>query len=255
MDLTKCFVASAMILIVTSATAAAQQGDLKITFKLKGTRPPPQRPVIRPGAVCGAVLDETLIVHPENNGIKNVVVYVYTGRRGTQLPQQQPPKRLIQLTGRNCRLDPHVLLTQVGDTIQFVNADPIAYSINFGFFNNPPQGFVLPVGQGPRITLEVPEPAVCPIACNIHPWIQGFVLVVDHPFAAKSDDKGVLEIKGLPTGKTIIFRAWHETGTFRNQILVNGMPTNWISNKFEADIQPGMNDLGIVEIPIEDFDL
>ena len=76
--------------------------------------------------------------------------------------------------------------------------------------------------------------------------------MLDHPFAAVSDDDGVLEIKGLPVGDEIVFRANHENGTLK-EVIVNGKETEWRSNKFEVEIKAGMNDMGTIEVPVEAF--
>jgi hypothetical protein len=49
-----------------------------------------------------------------------------------------------------------------------------------------------------------------PVKCDIHPWMIGHVLILEHPYAALSDAKGAFTIEGLPEG-TYDFRVWHES--------------------------------------------
>ena len=49
------------------------------------------------------------------------------------------------------------------------------------------------------------------IACNIHPWMQGRVVIFDHPYFALTDADGKFEIKNAPEGKFRIFYR-HEPG-------------------------------------------
>ena len=154
----------------------------------------------------------------------------------------------------NCRFEPHVVICQVGDTLKVTNPDPVGHNANLKFFENTAQNFMIPAKQEKSVLLEKAEPALIPVECNIHPWMKANILVVDHPFAAVSDDDGNLEIKGLPAGDKIIFRASHDSGTFRDEIMINGKKDSWKSNKFEVEIKAGMNDLGTVEMPPSAFE-
>ena len=55
-------------------------------------------------------------------------------------------------------------------------------------------------------------------------------------------------------GKEIVFKAWHEKGTFKEDILVDGEEEKWKKNILEIEIKPGMNEM-VVEVPIDNFDL
>ena len=236
-------------LLVGNVFAGQTTGDLVITFKYKGP-PPVKKPIpIAPGCGVANVPDETLIVNPKNNGLKNVIAYIYTGRRGVNLPPQEPRNKVLKLTNAaNCTFQPHILTAQVGDTVQVLNPAAVGHNANFGFFKNQAVAAMVPVKGALNVKLKQPEPAVIPVSCNIHPWMKSHLLVVDHPYFASSDDNGVLRIKDIPVGKKLVFRAWHETLTFKNKIWINGKADKWKSNKFEVDIDPGVNDLGTVEV-------
>ncbi len=77
----------------------------------------------------------------------------------------------------------------------------------------------------------VPEANEVTVKCNIHPWMKGYVRVVDTPYYAISHsdtldgkDKveknntnfGTYEIKGLPAGKVRVI-AWHEECGYLNK--------------------------------------
>jgi plastocyanin len=250
---------AALTLIATPALAEDKTGDLKITFKLKGDAPTVKDiNVDKDVAFCGkfGLKDNRLIVNKENKGIANVVVYVYTSSRGgTKLPKMDPPKNTHVLANKNCMFEPHVLIAQAGDTLRVTNPDDVGHNANLGFLNNDAQNFTIPAQQEKSIVVKLAEPAPIEVACNIHPWMKARLLVLDHPFAAASDENGVLTIKGLPAGDEVVFRAYHEVGTFKNEIYINGEKEKWKLNRFEVDIEPGMNDLGVVEVPIGEFDL
>lgn len=246
-------------MLMAPVAGAEDTSTLKITFKFKGDAPKAE--LIDPDkdkAFCGKheIPDESLVVNPKNNGIRDVIVFVYTGRRGTDLkdlPATKSEPKTHTLANLNCRFEPHVLIAQQGDTIKVTNPDTVGHNANFAFFNNKAQNLTVPAGGSVEVELKETEPSAIPVDCNIHPWMKSRLLVVDHPFAAASDENGVLEIKGLPAGKEIVFRAFHETGSFKD-ILLNGKKDGWRSNKFELELKSGMNDLGVVEVDAEAFE-
>jgi hypothetical protein len=54
--------------------------------------------------------------------------------------------------------------------------------------------------------------------CNIHPWMKGFAMVFDHPFAAVTKEDGTYEIKNAPAGAEVELVYWHESMT-RPEVL------------------------------------
>ncbi len=47
------------------------------------------------------------------------------------------------------------------------------------------------------------------VTCDSHPWMHGFVQILDHPYAAVTNAKGEFSIKDIPAG-TYSIEAWHE---------------------------------------------
>ena len=60
-----------------------------------------------------------------------------------------------------------------------------------------------------EVEFVLPEPVPVTVQCDIHPWEKAYWLVVDHPFAAKTEANGSFEIKNVPFGRHV-FRVWHE---------------------------------------------
>lgn len=260
--LSRLFVPSAAALAVCAMLAASapvqadDTGTLRMTFKLKGSAValPPISPNVDQ-AFCGKkeIPDETLVVNPANGGIKDIIVYVYTGSRGTELPEMDLKPETHELANKDCRFEPHVLIAKKGDTIKVTNPDLVGHNANFQFFKNKAQNLTVPSGGFIEIELVEDEPAPIPVACNIHSWMKAQLVVLDHPFAAVSDENGVLEIKGLPAGGEVVFRANHGKGSLK-EVIVNGKDTSWRSSKFEVEIEPGMNDMGTIEVPASAFE-
>jgi plastocyanin len=240
---------------LTSSAQAQETGTLRMTFKLKGTAEslPPLSPTVDQ-AFCGLkkIPNESLVVNPENNGIQNVIVFVKTGRGGTDLPEMDLKAETHVLANKDCRFEPHVVIAKTGDTIKVTNPDKVGHNANFSFLVNDPVNQTIPPGQFIEVELEKSEPVPVGVACNIHPWMKARLAVFDHPFAAVSDENGVLEIKGLPVGGEIVFRASPEPGKLTS-VVIDGKETEWRRSYFEVDIKKGMNDLGVIEIPASAF--
>lgn len=248
-------VVTAAATFVSAGHAIAETGDLKIRFEYGGA--PPKSDAIdvnKDKEFCGKhpLMDESLIVNEDNKGLKNVVVYVYTGRGGSDLDKVEPANNTHTLANNQCRFEPHIVVAQVGDTLKITNPDPVGHNANLGFFNNKAQNFTIPAGQEKSVELEKDEPAPIPVDCNIHPWMKSFVVVLDHPFAAVSDENGDLVIKGLPVGTTLVFRAFHEAGSIQ-EVTINGKKEPWKRSRFEVEIKAGMNDLGTAVVDPDTF--
>ena len=232
-----------------------ETGELRIRFEYGGQPVKPK--LIQPDrdqAFCGHVglVEERLLVHGENKGIQNVVVYLYTGRRGgtplkaEEIPSAEPKTHVLDRIG--CRYRPRVVATRVGDTLRITNRDDVGHNANINFVSNPPRGFTIPAGADDDRQLARAEPAPVPIDCNIHPWMRAWLLVLDHPFVGVSDENGQVVIPGLPTRK-LVFRVFHEAGAVTEVVPHGGQPVAWRRALFEVEIEPGLNDQGTVIVP------
>ena len=54
------------------------------------------------------------------------------------------------------------------------------------------------------------------IECNIHPWMNGWVRVFDHPYFAVTDADGNFELKNAPAGNYRLM-VWHGQGGWRGR--------------------------------------
>ena len=248
----RSFMVLAAVLLAVPAWSQ-ETGSLKVRFVYGGAAFEPQS--LTPDKdteFCGkhALVNERLLVNGENKGIKNVVLYVYTGRGGTKLPPQPASNKTLELANLDCRFEPRIVVLQVGDTLKVTNPDAVGHNANLNFFANQAQNITIPPNAERLVKIERPEPAAIPVDCNIHPWMRAYVVALDHPFAAVSDENGVMEIKGLPAGEELVFRLYHEAaeGAIR-EVQIDGKPTELKKNLLELTIKPGENDLGTITIP------
>lgn len=247
------FLLTLAFLLVSAPAWAEDTGTLKLRFVYGGQAFEPA--ALKPDKdveFCGKhdLVNERLLVNPDNKGIKNVVLYVYTGRGGSKLPDQPESDKTHELANDKCRFEPRVVFVQVGDTLKITNPDDVGHNANVNFFNNKAVNPTIPPKGEVSVKIEKPEPAVIPVDCNIHPWMRAYVLALDHPFAAVSDADGNIEIKDLPAGEKLAFRIYHEAAEGAiPELKVNGDTQQLRRNVWEIEIKAGENDLGDVTVP------
>jgi plastocyanin len=249
----KCFVFFAFVFSVVGLPVSGQElGTLKARFVYGGIAVPPAAINVRGPAAAVPITEERLLVHPKDNGIRNVVMHVYTGRGGSKLPNVVHEPRTVPLVCRDYRLEPHVVPLQVGDKIEITNQEQVGHNLNLNFFANMAQNLVIAPGAQRTILIDKPEPGVIPVDCNIHPWIRAYAVVLDHPFVDVSDEHGNIEIAGLPTDERLAFRLYHEAadGAIK-EVIIDKTVVTLKRNVLEIGITPGMNDIGTITIPAD----
>lgn len=243
-----------VVSLLLATVLQAESAWLKMRFVFDGDPPAPKQIVVpaQLAAAGIAVPDESLLVDSESKGIQNVVVYVTTGHQGTSQdlePYKGVKRRLIT---RNGLFVPHVLLARAGDTLEMANGGPFAHSISIAFLNNPSVSPLRLRNASHVLSLDRPEPAPIPVECNIYPWMNARVVILDHSFAAISDERGEVFIAGLPSNTELVFKVYHERGRIE-QVEFDGVASHWKRSQFQIKLSPGENDLGEILVPAAAF--
>jgi hypothetical protein len=78
----------------------------------------------------------------------------------------------------------------------------------------------IPAGErtGLPLTFRIREPSPVAVKCDIHPWMIAWWLVIDHPYAAVTNEHGEFLIENLPAGEHR-FRVWHERAEWIDKAL------------------------------------
>lgn len=152
----------------------------------------------------GTIPDERLLVSSEGR-IKNVVVTLEEIRQGKPWPDLQPT-----LVNRNGRFIPHVQVARKGERLAIVNRDPVLHNTH-GFqggrtiFNVALPRFL----QGRPVSQPLREAGIIEVMCDVHDWMNGWIVVLEHPYVAITDAEGTYTITGIPPGSYTV-TAWHE---------------------------------------------
>ena len=140
------------------------------------------------------------------------------GSRRAARPRRPPQKVVIDQ--RNLAFTPHVLAVRVGTTVDFPNNDKVFHNV-FSFRD----GKKFDLGMYPKGAIKpivFDKPGLARLFCNIHPNMAAYVMAVDSPYFAVSDENGAFTIAGVPPG-TYTYHAWRPGGQpLTGSITVDG---------------------------------
>lgn len=221
------------------------------TFKGKVTfagSPPNLSDIVGKGApvkdaeVCAAVAipDERLIVG-ESGGVQNVFVYLAKAPRG--VPKTPVPDEAVIFDQKGCRFLPHAVVIRAGQEVKILSDDPIAHNTHTFPKKNTAFNQGIPAGDRNGTPLMYRKAETIPVAvkCDYHAWMSALHLVVDHPYAALTNENGEFEIAELPAGKHK-FQIWHE-----------GADGGYVARNFEVEVPGGGTVEKTIEYPASKF--
>ena len=237
-SLTAACVAAAFLGAGICNSASAQWGTLKGQVLLDGEIPV-LNPLIAKGnaqakdaAVCAAqdVPDEKLVVNPTNKGIANVVVYLAKkpAKIAPSVAKSANPQVTFDQVG--CRFIPHLMLVRTDQTVLVVSGDDAAHNTHTYPIKNRQDIFVVAPKDRTGVSvkaLTLAERLPAKVKCDIHPWMEAYWVILDHPYAAVTDENGEFTITDLPVGSHE-FIVWQESA-------------GYLEKKYTVNIKAGEN--------------
>ncbi|MBX7097747.1 MAG: hypothetical protein K1X89_08550 [Myxococcaceae bacterium] len=187
---------------VARLAAEGPKGAVHGVVRFSGpfTRKPPQQVSADLVAACGAeVEDRSVLLH--DGALENALVTV----DGAPLATTPPGKAQVDQHG--CAYLPPVVLARAGGQLAIVNSDQALHNVRgksgaANVFN-----VAMPLPQ--TITRPLPQaPGVVELKCDVHPWMHGWVAVVDHELAALTSAAGEFRLDGVPAGARTL-TVWH----------------------------------------------
>ena len=161
--------------------------------------------------------------------VKRYPALVYVDQVKGEFP---PPKKNPFMGQKGLVFAPRYLPVLKGSTVDFTNDDSVAHNVfsppgaatrfNLGLY-----------GVGVKKTVTFDNLGEVPLLCNVHPEMLGYILVLQNPYFALTDNSGKYEIKNVPPG-TYKLKVWHEKlqETFKEVTVQEGKT---ISVEFEKD--------------------
>ncbi|MFH1527649.1 MAG: carboxypeptidase regulatory-like domain-containing protein [Bacteroidota bacterium] len=145
---------------------------------------------------------------------KNAVVYI----EKIEGKKFDPPKEHQILDQKNLTFVPHVLPVLTGTTVDFQNSDDVLHNVfspddcaekfNLGSW---------PKGEKRSHTFDEPG-CLSVVLCNVHPEMEGYVVVVETPYYAVTDEEGNYTINNVPDGEYTL-KIWHERLKGEEQVV------------------------------------
>ncbi len=250
-NLTRYTLVAALVGSLAGQVSAADWGSLKGKFVVDGSVGDPIKiNITKDSETCGQhdLVDEAVVVG-DDGALANAVVFLYSRKAVDVHPDYADgAQETVLLDNKACRFEPHVLAVRTGQPVQIANSDPIGHNTNAAFAVNPAFNQMITSGTPVSLTLAKAEPVPAPVACNIHPWMKGYLVVREDPYVAISNDQGEFEIKNIPVG-THEFVFWHEAnGNMKNMDLKEGKTDR--RGRAKLKIAAGETlDLGEIKVP------
>ena len=234
-------------------------GTLKGRFVYDGT--PPSLLKLTPTkdlSVCGKheLYNESLIVNPENKGIQNVVIFIYT-KKGQTPPIHESyastANDKVTLDNEFCRFNNHITVMRTTQTLLVRNLDAVGHNTKIDTLSNLAINPILPANAELEEIFPKAERLPVAVSCSIHPWMNGFLLIKDHPYVAVTNENGEFEIPNLPSGNWT-FQVWQEKCKGIQEVQLAGASTKWKRGRFDQAISEGQTDLGEILVSAKVFD-
>ena len=113
------------------------------------------------------------------------------------------PNTMMQ---KNIMFNPGTLIVPVGATVAFPNEDRVRHHVYS--FSKPARFELKLFGKDETRSYTFTSVGTVALGCNIHDSMQGFIRVVDTPFADKTGAAGDARIVGVTGGKATL-TIWH----------------------------------------------
>jgi len=114
--------------------------------------------------------------------------------------------KMAEMSQRDRRFDPHILVVQKGATVSFPNYDDIKHHV-YSFSSV--KAFEQELYKGTESTpVTFEQTGIVELGCNVHDWMLAYIYIVDTPYFGKTDEQGKLVLPDVPKGNYQI-TVWH----------------------------------------------
>lgn len=218
-------VAASVLLAALAASGRAYEagtvsggGSIAGVVKYRGTPPPPAPlDVNKDKEVCATSpkTNPELLVGPDG-GIHYAVVSISNIQKGKAFETATPT-----IDQKGCEYLPHVMLARAGADVEVLNSDGILHNIHSISKANPPVNIAQPKFKK-KVTAKFDKPEAVKLTCDVHNWMQGWVIVQEHPYYAVTDASGSFKLTDVPPGDYEL-KLWHEKlGETTQKVTVQG---------------------------------
>lgn len=247
----KKMILSGILMLCCSVSAPAEDwGTISGQFVATGDIPAPELlhakgAQVKDAAVCAAedTYKDDLVIDADSKGLANVFIYLPKAPKSIHPDLKKPAPATVIFDQKGCMFSPHAMVVLGGQDVEVISSDPIAHNTHTYPLKNQAINVLVaantPVGKGLVVNYKISESLPLKVACDFHPWMQAYWMVVDHPYAAVTDKEGKFSIPNLPVGDHE-FRVWHER-------------KGYLDRKYKVKVKKGDNELKPVDVKIADL--
>lgn len=191
-----------------------QAGDIK--GKVVIHRPPPANVTIVSRSIIQRYVTKRAhdpeADHERHETQPTVVIYI----DGIKQVETRTNGKVAILDQKDKTFVPHVLPIMVGTTVRFLNSDEVYHNV---FSYSAAKSFDLGrYARGKYRSVTFTEPGVVKVYCDIHSHMNAFILVLENPYFATTDEAGNFEITNVPAG-TYTLKAWYGRWPEKSQTI------------------------------------
>lgn len=210
----------ALLVNVPQPALAQSWGTVEGQFVLDGDMPelPPKiakgdKTAKEPMCAVNGVPDESLVVNAENKGIANICLYIRKAPAMIHPDLKESKEKEVVFDQKGCIFLPHMLIVRTDQTVMVKSGDSFQHNTRTNGFSNEGKNLVIAANERNGVPIQMPnsELRLTPVKvnCDIHPWMEAYWVVTDHPYVAVTDADGKFKIENLPAGEHT-FRVWQE---------------------------------------------
>lgn len=234
---------------------ATLEGVFQVDDRRKVPDPSPLR-ITRDQQICApngeTVYDELVQVGP-NNGVKNLLIFLYTTLPKNDADEEvpvwvhksysyaaRPELSEVVFDQKNCVFRSHVFAMRSDQRVKILNSDPVLHNTKTSPKNAVPINTSIPAKDFLYYEPKRQEDAPFSVSCSVHPWMSAWMITRDNPYFAVTDEEGRFRIANIPAGVELEFRIWQEKTKFLNEtVQLNGQPLKLKKGKFRLTLNAG----------------
>ena len=197
--------AAVLVLGLQIASARADGGTITGTVRWKG--PVPARTALDRSSdpTCAATPRQSEDVVVTDGKVAGVLVRIKIGTAGVH----EPPTTPAVLVQDQCMYGPRVVGVMAGQSLEIRNGDPTFHNVRGNRAGKVTFNLAQPQGAAPLVRKDLGRPGdVIDLHCDVHPWMAGWIVVLDHPYFAVTGTDGAFTLRDVPPG-TYALETWH----------------------------------------------
>ena len=178
--------------------------------------------------IFGEKLPDERITVSRAGKVRNVVVTLEGVKEGKRWPDHRP-----QLLNKGGLFVPHVQVTRTGAQLEVINQDPVLHN-SHAYLDGRTLFNLAQPNKDQVIRKPLRRAGVVELMCDSHDWMNGWIVVSDHPYVAVTGEDGAYAVTDVPPG-TYTLTAWHEKlGRQQLQVTVKAKEQKKVNLTFSA---------------------